>query len=847
MDSAITANGARAAADDATELRGRISLVNFAVVAVQLGLVLVLLRQFQIESTAFIQLAAVVFVGFAVHAFLPMRMRLPFFSALSIVSLPLALGFVNGLWLLAIGSVLIGICHLPISFRLRAVVLLFVATLLAAQRATLLPFPWSEAIWPILGSMFMFRLIVYFYDLRHERVPVTPAQSFGYFFMIPNVCFPLFPVVDFQAFRRNHYSVDAHETYQQGIDWIVRGVVHLILYRYIYYYVTLAPSEVTGPAQFMQYVVSNFLLYLRVSGLFHMIVGMLYLFGFHLPETHNRYLLASSFTDFWRRINIYWKDFMQKIFYFPMVFALKRLGTTKAITISTLVVFLLTWALHSYQWFWLRGVVLFAWQDMLFWGVLGVLVVANSLYELKFGRRRSLGKAVWTWRTGVVTVAKTYAMFWIICLLWSLWTSESLADWISLWSAFRAPFTADVLLFPGLVLAVIVLGSIPKQRVETAKTPQDAHRAWVLDRAIAVALLVGLIIVSIEGVHTRLGTQVATLAHSLRSGHLSRLDNAKLERGYYEGLLSVDRFNSQLWEVYSKKPSNWLEVENAGLKRFVGGFAQVELIPSFVSTTKYGTITINRWGGRDRDYPATRPADTLRAVVLGPSVVMGWGVGDGETFEALLEERLNTEPLSRAFKRVELLNFGVPGYQPPQQLVAFDKTMPLQPNALFYVAAGREMRRSANYLAEAVRKRLPIPYPELQAIVDKSGVRADMDETTALKHLEPYQAEILQVVYRSLVEQSLKRGIRPIWIFVPQVRAGTWQEETPATLKIARDAGFAIIDLEDVYKGQELATIRLADWDDHPNALGHQLIADRLYAAIAANPNLLFSNEPIVK
>ena len=34
---------------------------------------------------------------------------------------------------------------------------------------------------------------------------------------------------------------------------------------------------------------------------------------------------------------------------------------------------------------------------------------------------------------------------------------------------------------------------------------------------------------------------------------------------------------------------------------------------------------------------------------------MGWGVGDGETFEALLEDRLNKEPLSPLFKRVELL------------------------------------------------------------------------------------------------------------------------------------------------------------------------------------------------
>ena len=54
---------------------------------------------------------------------------------------------------------------------------------------------------------------------------------------------------------------------------------------------------------------------------------MLHLFGFNLPETQSLYYLASSFTDFWRRINIYWKDFMMKVFYYPAFFGLKRSGT----------------------------------------------------------------------------------------------------------------------------------------------------------------------------------------------------------------------------------------------------------------------------------------------------------------------------------------------------------------------------------------------------------------------------------------------------------------------------------------------------------------------------------------
>jgi D-alanyl-lipoteichoic acid acyltransferase DltB (MBOAT superfamily) len=844
MNNTLAANPLAIRVPAANESRSQIRLRDFAVVALQLGLVLVLLRQFQIESPAFRLLAMLAFAGFAIHSFLPLAARLPFFSALSLASIPLTLGLVNGAWLIGIGFVLIVVCHLPVSFRVRGLTLLVLGAVLMSQRARLLPTPWSEAIWPILGSMFMFRLIVYFYDLRHDKAPVTPAQSVSYFFMLPNACFPLFPVIDFKTYRRSHYSADAYLTYQKGIDWIVRGFVHLILYRYIYYHVTLAPSEVTGPAQLLQYLISNFLLYLRVSGLFHIVVGMLHLFGFDLPETHKRYLLAASFTDFWRRINIYWKDFMQKVFYFPAVFALKRFGTNNAIIIATLYVFLLTWLLHSYQWFWLRGSWLLAWHDMLFWAVLGVLVVVNSLVEIKYGRKRSLGKVTQTWQSNALSIAKTYATFWFICILWSFWTSESITDWLALWPAATGAYTLDTLLFPLLTLAVIVLGSITRPAPPASRTTGKAQRAWVNERIITIACLLALVLVSIEAVHSRVGSEFGTLVHSLRSAHLSRLDNAKLERGYYEGLLSVDRFNSQLWEVYSKKPANWLEAENAGLKRFVGGFGQTELIRSFVSTTKYGTITINRWGLRDKDYAPARPPDTLRAAVLGASSVMGWGVGDGETFEALLEDRLNRDPLSATVKQVELLNFGIPGYQPPAQLAAFERALDLQPNAVVFVATGREISRSAAYLAEVVQKRLPIPYPALATIVDRSGARAGMDEAAALKLLQPHGADILRAVYQLIAQRSRENGIRPVWIFLPQVREGSWQEETPETVRIATEAGFAIINLADVYQGQDKAALRLAEWDDHPNILGHRLVADALYRALAANPVTLFGTGP---
>ena len=130
----------------------------------------------------------------------------------------------------------------------------------------------------------------------------------------------------------------------------------------------------------------NYLLYLQVSGQFHIACGMLHLYGFQLPETHHNYLLATGFTDYWRRINIYWKDFMVRLFFNPVVFRLKRWPQPAALAVATVVVFLATWLLHAYQSFWLRGSWGFSVPDALFWGILGVMVLVNVQLD---ARRRS--------------------------------------------------------------------------------------------------------------------------------------------------------------------------------------------------------------------------------------------------------------------------------------------------------------------------------------------------------------------------------------------------------------------------------------------------------------------------
>jgi D-alanyl-lipoteichoic acid acyltransferase DltB (MBOAT superfamily) len=260
---------------------------------------------FRLENQAlYHNIMLLAFYGFVIHYLLPSHYRLPFFLFISLGAIAGILGFVNGVRLIGVGLGLIGICHLPVSYTARLAVLLVAGAVLAVLRAGWIEATWLDVIWPVLASMFMFRLIIYMYDLKHGKATPTLTSTLSYFFLLPNIVFPFFPVVDYSTFRRTYYNEEQHRTYQIGVQWLLRGAIHLILYRYINYYLMIGPEEVSNTPELVRFLIINFALYLRISGQFHLIIGILHLFGFNLPETHQLYFMAASFTDLWRRINI---------------------------------------------------------------------------------------------------------------------------------------------------------------------------------------------------------------------------------------------------------------------------------------------------------------------------------------------------------------------------------------------------------------------------------------------------------------------------------------------------------------------------------------------------------------
>jgi D-alanyl-lipoteichoic acid acyltransferase DltB (MBOAT superfamily) len=806
----------------------------------QLALLVFAIFFFRIENEAFQRLAALAAGGFAIHYLLPLRYRQPFFVALSLAGLFLVLGPQNAAWVIGLGLVILGLAHLPVSIYARAAILLAVGLALAVPRWGLGQVPWSPAIWPILGSLFVFRLLSYLYERHHGLRPTGPAQVLAYFFLLPNVSFPLFPIIDFKRFVRSYYDADRHGIYQVGVEWIWRGLIQLVVYRLVYFQLTLDPVEVANVADLAIYMLSTYLLYVRLSGYFHIVTGILHLFGFNLPETHHRYFLASSFTDYWRRINIYWKDFMMKLFYYPAFFRLRKLGDTKALVVSTIVTFVATWCLHMVQWFWIRGSVLVEWNDIIFWSLFAGLVLANSLYESKHGRTRTLSTPERTWSDSALVVAKTVATFTTICVMWSFWSAESATDWgLMVSNAMTLPA------WPAgrwVALVLVVVGALGLWSVALWKNWGTTHPPLTptVSRAQLVVTMAALCLLTAPMVTTRLPQQ-AELLDSLRlasASALNRRDAEEFQRGYYENLVDVSKFNTELWVRYQQMPQDFVRsLSRLGLTRLTEDELDYELLPHKEGRFVGAMVRTNQWGMRDRDYSLERPPGVYRIAMIGPSTAMGSGVEAHETFEALLEDQLNRQP---GPPRYELLNFGVAGYSPIHMLYQLERrVMDFAPQAVLFLAHANDLERTSRQMARLVRRNA-VPKGSFLAEVQRdSGVEAHTRPTEARRRLKPYVLPLQEWVYRQVVEKAKARGAVPLFVYMETVteRSEAWRaEDRTAVLGLARKAGFRIIDLTGAYGSYTQEELWIAPNDGHPNALGNRLLAQRIYDQMEGRP-----------
>ncbi|MEK7507723.1 MAG: SGNH/GDSL hydrolase family protein [Patescibacteria group bacterium] len=261
----------------------------------------------------------------------------------------------------------------------------------------------------------------------------------------------------------------------------------------------------------------------------------------------------------------------------------------------------------------------------------------------------------------------------------------------------------------------------------------------------------------------------------------------------------------------------------------------------------YSAAKINADGIRaDREYAVPKPPNTYRIAAVGDSTTFGWGVGNNGTYPKILEDILKDQWRG---KNVDVINFGVPGYNGKQKLVVLkEKIMKYDPDLVVmgwlidddnpptYVLPPSKvvgfLLSNSNLFMCFKKKFMPINYP------DAPPKERYQENASGWKASDEFFGEI--------ADFSRKKNIPVVMVILP-----VWQPWEKNVAKgiidvnqllqtMAEKKGLRAIDmfpfLKDFAIDGTSATTFAHDSDIwHPNPMGNALIAYKIYNYLLQN------------
>lgn len=721
-----------------------------------------------------------------------------------------------------------------LKFPLKILALLFIFGGLIILRNRWFFAPRAIIAVPYLGSLLAFRTINYLYHHNHNFRHGPIALRLSYFLMLPNLVFLLFPIVDYRTYTETYYSRPAIEIYRKGALRLATGVLLLLIHRILYFYFSADPDAVGTPMEFLYYATITYLLIIQVIGLFVICIGWLTLFGFDLPAIFQNFFFSTGFSNLWRRINHYWRDFIIKVFYFPIFFRIRKIGHYKSMIIAGLTAFFFSWMLHSLQLYWISGRFSLSASDGVYWMTMGVFITADGIYQFKKGvSQKKRGVIAQILLLGI----KITGIFLFSSLLWTLWYADSVSAW---WFVFSKSFggsTDELIVIPIIIGAAVLFFGIINYYFKPSPIRVSPLEKTVIPAGLA-SLFILLILFRWYALSLPATDSLAIVEENISSTKVNDIDREQVDLGYYDQLTDVGGIGRTGTQFRLFGDANW--ATGSGTTRATGDVLLRVFIPGAEGNHNGTHFSINSLGIRDRDYPVVPAAGTTRWVFLGTSYVLGAGVEKEESFEYLTEKILNDSLNKTGSGNLEILNYGMGGYMLTQQMaLCRGKAFESKPDALFYFCHPNEANHVINNVARLVAYGVSLKdYTFLDSIVKVTGVKQSMSRPEMKERLAPYKYEIVRRGYLEIATACKAHNCKPVWVYLPT----TTDEDSPesfATLSaIASQYGFEVLNLSSVFNGYRKQAIQVGEPDTHANYFGNQLIAKRLTAELRRQPAL---------
>ena len=248
------------------------------------------------------------------------------------------------------------------------------------------------------------------------------------------------------------------------------------------------------------------------------------------------------------------------------------------------------------------------------------------------------------------------------------------------------------------------------------------------------------------------------------------------------------------------------------------------------------TVRINSDGFRDDEYPLEK-GQRWRIIFLGDSLTFGWGVEKEQSFEHLLERKLD------AREPTEIINFGTGNYNTVQEVkLLLEKGLRYRPDqvVLFYFIND----------AEPVPQRSRLPWLGNIRIVTFywSRVKALLARLDPSVGFETYYAALYRGepegwrrsrgALLELQEACRERGIVLQVVLLPELHEladYTFAREHALVADFLRANDIPVLDLAPSFANEtDPTSLWVAPDDAHPNARAHGLIANYALDFIAS-------------
>ncbi len=270
-----------------------------------------------------------------------------------------------------------------------------------------------------------------------------------------------------------------------------------------------------------------------------------------------------------------------------------------------------------------------------------------------------------------------------------------------------------------------------------------------------------------------------------------------------------------------------------------------ELAPGTRETYLGLPIEVNSLGLRGPEVTISKREGTFRVAALGDSLTFGYGILASEAWPAALERALNEDPAHLGARAVEVLNFGVSGYNTADEvLVLRHKALAFEPDL---VVVGYFLNDAQTAPLQPLQRFFHEPelWERSQVLRLIDGWRfargkARFGNDGHLYHHDPDGLGWRMVTrsFDAMHALGAERGVPvlvatlPAFAPFPDWASYRWSGLHARILAAARASGLETLDLVSAFRASGRMPKELSIDSEHPNAAGQEIVARAIAAEI---------------